>query len=238
MDGARRLYCGLRCFLAICDGPPMRIECTRLARGALARIALLASALIASTAQAGGGILGIDHLVGYDNAGIWKRSYQQWLIGSLLVSEAGIGLWEGGESRFGRTVWQSIDSTVAGTVAATVLKYAFRRERPSHDGNPDEWFRSSSAQSFPSGEVTVTSAIVTPLVLEYRHDDPAVFALEAIPVYDAIARVKVHGHWQSDVIAGFALGTAAGYLVHARAGSPLILSVMPHGVYVGLKKSL
>jgi undecaprenyl-diphosphatase len=30
-------------------------------------------------------------------------------------------------------------------------------------------------------------------------------------VYDAIARVKTHGHWQSDVIAGWALGTAGGY---------------------------
>ena len=47
----------------------------------------------------------------------------------------------------------------------------------------------------------------------------------------------MHGHWQSDVIAGYALGTAAGYLMHERQ-SPLVLSVMPHGIYVGLKKSL
>ena len=61
--------------------------------------------------------------------------------------------------------------------------------------------------------MTVTSAIITPLVLEYRHDHPAIYALELLPLYDAVARVKVHGHWQSDVVAGFALGTAAGYFM-------------------------
>ncbi len=43
--------------------------------------------------------------------------------------------------------------------------------------------------------MTVSSAIVTPIVLEYRHDHPIVYALELLPAYDAIARVKVHGHW-------------------------------------------
>jgi len=46
----------------------------------------------------------------------------------------------------------------------------------------------------------------------------------------------VRAHWQSDVIAGFVLGTGAGYFAHARGGTPLVLSVMPHGIYVGLKK--
>jgi membrane-associated phospholipid phosphatase len=47
----------------------------------------------------------------------------------------------------------------------------------------------------------------------------------------------VHGHWKSDVIAGYAIGSAAGYLMHERQGIPLVFSVMPHGIYVGLKKS-
>ncbi|MGO9595772.1 MAG: arsenate reductase ArsC [Steroidobacteraceae bacterium] len=65
-------------------------------------------------------------------------------------------------------------------------------------------------RAFQAGEVTVTSSIVKPLVLEYRADDPGVYALEALPIYDAIARVKVHGHWQSDVIAAYAIDSAAG----------------------------
>jgi undecaprenyl-diphosphatase len=78
--------------------------------------------------------------------------------------------------------------------------------------------------------------VVTPLVLEYGRDHPAVYALELLPVYDGIARMKVWGHWQSDVIAGFALGSAAAWFAHSRTGTPLVLSVMPHGVYVGLRK--
>ena len=48
----------------------------------------------------------------------------------------------------------------------------------------------------------------------------------------ASARVKVQAHWQTDVLAGFALGFGAGYLAHEQ-DSPWILSAMPHGVQVG-----
>lgn len=188
-------------------------------------------------AWSGGGLFGVDHLVTYDDSGIWNRNYQTWLINSMLIGEVGVGLWEGGESRFGHTVWQSIDSTVVGSAASQILKYAFTRERPSQTSNPDEWFKGHGYESFPSGEVTVVSSIVTPLVLEYRSDQPAIYALEALPIYDAIARVKVHGHWQSDVIAGYAIGTSAGYFMHARKKTPFVLSVLPGGIYVGLKKS-
>jgi undecaprenyl-diphosphatase len=190
----------------------------------------------APVARADGGPLGIDHRLSYDNTGIWKRSYQNALIDVLLVGEVGGALWEGGEDRFGRTLWQSIDSTLIGGVSSTALKYVFSRERPSQTSDPNKWFTGHGNQSFPSGEVTVTSAVVTPLVLEYRDQYPAIYALELIPVYDAIARMKVWGHWQSDVIAGFALGTAAGYLAHSHQGTPWVLSVMPNGIYVGLKK--
>jgi undecaprenyl-diphosphatase len=61
-----------------------------------------------------------------------------------------------------------------------------------------------------------------------------VYALELLPLYDALARMKVWGHWQSDVIAGYALGTASGYFLH-RSGSPLIWSVAPHAIQIGLK---
>jgi undecaprenyl-diphosphatase len=77
---------------------------------------------------------------------------------------------------------------------------------------------------------------VTPFVLEYRADTPAVYALEALPLYDVIARMKVQGHWQTDVLAGFALGTASGYYAHNRT-SPFLLSYMPHGIFVGWRKS-
>ena len=46
--------------------------------------------------------------------------------------------------------------------------------------------------------------------------------------------MKVQAHWQSDVIAGFAVGTVSGYVAYHRP-SPLILGLMPHGISVGLR---
>jgi membrane-associated phospholipid phosphatase len=197
---------------------------------------LAAALLFASTARAGGGLLGLDHLVPLDDHGIWARSNQILLINTMLVGEVGVALWEGNDSRLGHTMWQSIDATVVGGVAAQGMKLAFSRSRPNQSPDPDLWFQGSGHVSFPSGEVTVVSAIVTPVVLEYRHDHPWVYGLEVLPLYDAIARVKVHGHWQSDVLAGYALGTAAGYYMRQRQNTPLVLSILPDGFYVGFKK--
>jgi membrane-associated phospholipid phosphatase len=197
---------------------------------------LAAALLFAGTARAGGGLLGLDHLVPLDDHGIWARSNQILLINTMLVGEVGVALWEGNDSRLGHTTWQSIDATVVGGVAAQGMKLAFSRSRPNQSPDPDLWFQGSGHVSFPSGEVTVVSAIVTPVVLEYRHDHPWVYGLEVLPLYDAIARVKVHGHWQSDVLAGYALGTAAGYYMRQRQNTPLVLSILPDGFYVGFKK--
>jgi PAP2 superfamily len=187
---------------------------------------------------AGGGPFGIDHEWSYDNSGIWARPKQEALEYGMIAFEVGGALWEGGDTRFGRTLWQSIDSSAASGLAALALKYATSRVRPiDSGGDPNLWFKGHGNQSFPSGEVTLVSSGVTPLVLEYRHDDPWVYALELLPLYDGIARMKVQAHWQSDVIAGFALGSAAGWLMHSHRDTPYVLSVLPHGFYIGLKKS-
>jgi PAP2 superfamily protein len=188
---------------------------------------------------AGGGPFGIDHEWTYDNSGIWKRSNQEFLEYGLIAGEVGGALWEGGETRFGRTLWQSVDASAASGIVALAMKYAFSRARPIDSGpggNPDLWFKGHGNESFPSGEVTEVSSIVTPMVLEYGSDHPAVYALELLPVYDGIARMKLQAHWQSDVLAGFALGTGAGWLMHRNPNTPYILSVMPHGIYVGISK--
>jgi acid phosphatase family membrane protein YuiD len=184
---------------------------------------------------------GIDHLVTYDDSGIWKRSNQEIVEYGLIAAEIGGALWEGGESRLGTTFWTSIDSWVAAGLVAQVLKVSFSRVRPRDSGpppgDPNLWFQGHGNQSFPSGEVAAVSSIVTPFVLEYGHDHPAVYALELLPVYDAIARVKAQAHWQTDVLAGFALGTGTAWLIHRSPNSPFILKVMPHAIYVGIGKS-
>ena len=182
---------------------------------------------------------GIDHLVPYDDSGIWKRSNQEVVEYGLIAAEVGGALWEGGESRLGKTFWRSIDSSVAAGLVAQVMKVAFSRVRPIDSGpggNPNLWFQGHGNESFPSGEVTAVSSIVTPFMLEYGHDHPGVYALALLPVYDAIARVKIQAHWQTDVLAGFALGTGTAWLIHRSPNSPFILQVMPHGIYIGLSK--
>jgi acid phosphatase family membrane protein YuiD len=204
---------------------------------ALAALLLAAVSLASPPARAGSGLLGLDHYVREDDRGIWARRNQLLLIDAMLAGESVVALWEGGGTRLGRTLWKSIDATVVGGVAAAGLKLVFSRARPRESSNPNQWFQGGGHASFPSGEVAIVSAIVTPLVLEYRHDHAAVYALELLPLYDAIARVKVHGHWQSDVLAGYALGSAAGYFMGRRARTPVVLSVMPHSVYIGLRHS-
>ena len=197
-------------------------------------VVLLSLATLAggSNAYAAGGPFGIDHRLHYDNSGIWNRNNQKALMyGSILT--VGVGaLALGDDSKLGDTFWRSVDSMVITGVAATGMKYTFRRERPSQTASPNQWFKSSKAQSFPSGEVAAISAAVTPFIANYGQDHPAVYALALLPAYDAVARMKVRGHWQTDVLVGAALGTGIG-IWSARRHSPLILGWLPGGFQVG-----
>jgi membrane-associated phospholipid phosphatase len=189
--------------------------------------------------RAPAGHAGIDHLVPYDDSGIWNRRNQEIIEYGLPIVMLGGALWEGGESRLGRTLWQSTDAFVASGILSIAMKYASSRVRPRDSGpggNPDLWFQGQGNQSFPSGEVTSVTSIVTPVMLEYGPDHPAVYALALLPIYDGIARVKVQAHWQTDVIAGAALGAGIGWLMHRNPGTPYILSVMPHGIYIGISR--
>jgi undecaprenyl-diphosphatase len=144
-----------------------------------------------------------------------------------LAAGAGLALWEGGDTRLGRTAWQAIDSVALTSAIVLVAKPVFGRERPSETDDPGRW--GEGGRSFPSGEVSQLAALVTPFVLEYR-----LYALELLPLYGAVARMKAQEHWQTDVLAAFAIGTATGYLAHKR--SPIVLGVLPGGFSVGLKK--
>jgi hypothetical protein len=148
--------------------------------------------LLSAEAACADGLLGIDHRPHLDDDGIWGRNQQHIILGTMVTAEILVGLWEGGNSRLGRTNWQAIDASLLSAVTSEALKRTFRRVRPSNTDNP------------------------------------------ALPVYDAIARLKTRGHWPSDVLAGFILGTAAGYYAHQRHSS-FTLSVMPHGVQVGYR---
>lgn len=193
----------------------------------------MAGAGCAGPALAGSGPLGIDSKLNLDDQGIWKRSNQKVLAGVLIGGEILGALWEGSDTRLGRTFYQSVDASILAGVSTEILKRTFRRARPSQTDDPNQWFE-HGGRSFPSGEVSLAAAAVTPFVLEYGHDHPAVYALELIPLYDAEARMKTHGHWQTDVLAGWAIGTLAGYYAHARSES-FTVGVLPRGITVGWK---
>ncbi len=197
---------------------------------------IVAGLFICGPVLGAGGPLGIDHRLSYDNSGVWKRSNQTALENLLVIGEFAGGIYEGGETRLGKTYWQSIDSSLLAAASSEGLKAVFTRSRPVQGDNPDAWFQGGGHYSFPSGEVAAVSAIITPFVLEYRADQPLVYALEALPLYDAVGRMKQQAHWQTDVLGGFALGSATGYYAHHR-DSPFVLSLMPHRVFVGIRKS-
>jgi undecaprenyl-diphosphatase len=197
-------------------------------------VAAAAVALLAQRADAGGP-LGIDHEVALDQNGIWARKYQTALETSVVAFEIAGSLWFGNDNELGHTLWQTVDASTISGIGAQLLKYGFGRARPSQGDNPNAWFKGSHYQSFPSGEVTVQASFVTPFIANYARQNPWVWSLEILPVYDAVARVKSRAHWQSDVIAGWALGTAVGYWTTTRA-TPISVQILPRGLSVGYYK--
>ena len=178
---------------------------------------------------------GFDHELPLDQSGIWARKYQTGLEYGVVALEVAGSLWYGNNDAIGHTFWQSVDSSVISGLGALGLKYAFSRARPDQGNNPNLWFQGSGHQSFPSGEVTLQASFVTPFIVDYWREHPWVFALEALPVYDAVARLKSQAHWQTDVIAGWALGTGVGYWSTTRA-IPISVQILPGGLSVGFSK--
>jgi undecaprenyl-diphosphatase len=53
----------------------------------------LVTVCAASPACTGGGPLGIDSRLSFEDSGIWARRYQDALIGALIVGEVGGAVW-------------------------------------------------------------------------------------------------------------------------------------------------
>ncbi|NNM61459.1 MAG: phosphatase PAP2 family protein [Steroidobacteraceae bacterium] len=196
---------------------------------------LLACTLIAPHARAGGGPIGIDHEWALDQSGIWARSDQTTLEFGVVALEAAGSLWYGNGNKLGHTFWQSADASIFAGLGATALKYTFSRARPYQGRGPNAWFQGSCCQSFPSGEVTLQASFVTPFIVNYHKQHPWVWALEALPVYDALARLKSQAHWQTDVLTGYVIGTAFGYWATTRR-VPIMVGILPGGLSVGFYK--
>lgn len=220
----------------LCDRPSF-VRTGRERKGAVCGVGLAVILCVCTGPAKAGGPLLIDHMVEYDDSGIWNRKYQQALSVGAAATVIGGALLVDNDTRLGRTFDQTMDSMVLTAATTTVMKRVFSRERPRENSDPGDFFDGPPHESFPSGEVAQIAAVVTPFIAEYHEDHPSVYLLAALPVYDAVARVKVHGHWQSDVVAGAAVGVAFGVYAHRRK-SPLIMGLLPgNGVMIGYSKA-
>jgi membrane-associated phospholipid phosphatase len=180
------------------------------------------------------GLSRIDHTVSYSDSGIWNPNVYRGIVGALTVGQIGGAVWEGAESRFGKTMWQGVDAQLIAGVSAEAGKYIFTRTRPNTVNNPCLWFQGGSNHSFPSGEASFSAALVTPYVLEYARENPAAYALLLLPLYVGAGRIKNQAHWQTDVLAGWAVGGLSGWYAHSRE-TPIMIELLPHGFQVGYK---
>jgi undecaprenyl-diphosphatase len=196
----------------------------------------VAFALPASAAAQNCGWSHIDHLWSLDNSGVWNPDVSRGITAALTIAQVGGAIWEGSESRFGKTMWQGIDSELIGAGAAQLGKYIFTRVRPDQENNPCLWFKGAHHYSFPSGEAAVSASLVTPYVIEYANDNPAVYALLLLPLYTGVTRIKNQAHWQTDVLAGWAVGGLSGWYAHSR-DIPILIEILPHGFQIGLRKT-
>jgi len=191
--------------------------------------------LVPNPARPAGGPFGIDHEWGLDQHGIWSRGAQSGLEYGAIATEALGALWLGNDDPLGHTFWQAIDATAMASIVAQGMKYAFSRARPTQGDNPSKWFQGSCCESFPSGEVTVQASFVAPFIVDYAPEHPWVWALEILPIYDGIARLKSQAHWQSDVLIGWIVGSSFGYL-STTYKTPFVVRVLPRGLTIGIDK--
>ncbi|MGA9341174.1 MAG: phosphatase PAP2 family protein [Rhodanobacteraceae bacterium] len=183
----------------------------------LSPIAQMMPATPGIRSHAAGGSFGIDHLITYDNGEIWKRTYQKDLIAGAAIFVAGGCAAESDDSKFGDTFWRSFDSMTISAATTGLLKFTFSRERPSQTSDPQRFFTGHGNQRFPGAEVAAIAGAVKPFLAECGSDHPAIYAFEALPLHDAIARV----HWQG-------LVTLAGIWAEHRE-HPRILNWLPGG---------
>jgi undecaprenyl-diphosphatase len=203
--------------------------------GRAAIVASIAALALSSGARADCFWSHFDHEVTFDDSGIWKTSTYRTVSNTLTIANLAGAIWEGTESPLGRTMWEAAEAQLLTEAVSIPAKPLFGRLRPQQARDPCEWGHGSQGHSFPSEEAGVAAALVTPWVLEYGPKNPAAYGLLLLPAYIGAGRIKNQAHWQSDVVAGWAIGAGFGWWEHRR-DSPLVFYLMPGGAYIGLHK--
>jgi undecaprenyl-diphosphatase len=197
--------------------------------------AFIALALLPAAASAGCIWSRLDHLPSYSRSGAWSSNVYRGIADTAAALDVAGAVWDGADSRIGRTLWQSVDAMALSTAALQVGKFFFTRARPTEGNDPCRWFQGGAHYSFPSGEAAFSAALVMPFVLEYGREQPVTYALLLLPAYVGVGRLKNHAHWPTDILAGWAVGAGVAWWDHNRE-TPFFVSILPRGFMVGLRR--
>jgi len=126
----------------------------------------------------------------------------------------------------------SLQSLLMTKLTVNTAKFIFGRERPYQEDGPYDFdFVQPGGTSFPSGHTATAFALVTPWMVYYP--GPITYAMMAVPIGTAVARVAKGKHWFSDVTAGAAIGFSMGHYLakkHLRLESDRV-QVIPSAWY-------
>ncbi len=123
--------------------------------------------------------------------------------------------------------WHTMAALMAGAIIVLALfvlaiKFLIGRKRP--EGEWGAIYRNTDPHSFPSGHAARTAMLT---FLAFVFGSPWLgFVLAVWCLLVCLARVSLHVHYVSDVIAGIILGLLAGWLVTALA--PFLISLFPY----------
>ena len=151
----------------------------------------------------------IDRWAQKQGQGTWKK------LGNAAASmpiAIGLGttlLWMGlGDDMASDTAWTSIKAAGIALASETILKTVVGRARPDANLGERNFSTGRSNSSFPSIQVGVAFAMVTPFAEKY--DAPWLYGAAAAT---AFGRIQQRQHFLSDTVAGGLIGYAIGSLL-------------------------
>jgi len=75
---------------------------------------------------------GFDHVVTFDESGIWNRNVQQAIEYGAIAAELTGAFWLGGDDPLGKTFWKAMDSSALGAISSEAMKHSKWRSDARH----------------------------------------------------------------------------------------------------------
>ncbi len=148
----------------------------------------------------------------------------RYLGGGILVLGAGGLVFK--NRKLKRTALEAGEAFLMAGAITSFLKTITMRKRPSQAEGPFEFEWGN--RSFPSGHVTVATAVFTVFAKEYH-----LKILYIIPALTAFARMRKNAHWLSDTVAGATVGYVVASFV-VRKGGFFFLSPYENGFIISI----